>query len=39
MIGPIDLQGLTPGTYRRLKPKEVNVLRTMALKKKNANKK
>ena len=39
MIGPIDLKGLTPGTYRRLKPKEVNVLRTMALKKKNANKK
>ena len=39
MIGPIDLKGLTPGTYRRLKPHEVNVLRTMALKKKNANKK
>ena len=32
MIGPIDLKGLTPGTYRRLKPHEVNVLRTMALK-------
>jgi len=30
-IGDIDLKGLTPGTYRRLKPHEVNVLRNAAV--------
>ena len=39
MIGPIDLKGLRPGEYRRLKPHEVNVLRNLALQKKAKGKK
>ncbi len=36
MIGPIDLKGLKPGQYRRLKPQEIKTLRTMALEKKKS---
>ncbi len=37
-IGFVNLKGLTPGTYRRLKPQEVKDLKLMALAKKNTNK-
>ena len=33
-IGGINLKGLRPGEYRRLKPQEVKDLRTLALEKK-----
>lgn len=36
-IGFINLKGLTPGTYRRLKPQEVKDLKALALAKKEAN--
>ena len=34
----IDLKGLKPGQYRRLKPQEVKDLKAMALAKKNNHK-
>lgn len=37
-VGMIDLKGLKPGQYRRLKPQEVKELKTMALAKKNNHK-